>query len=115
MSKLIRLTENDLKEVVSKIVNNILKEGYMYGRHADDKLSPEEKKQSQMEDDWYRAEEKPYDYYTANNNKYNHNVHDDAIRHSGAKKHSRLDSFDDTKRGNSVRKFNGTLDSIIKK
>ena len=43
---------------------------------------------------------------------YNYNVHPNAFRASGAKRAGTLDAFDDSKRGDKVRRFNGTIRSI---
>lgn len=110
----IRITENDLHMLIKESVNKILNE-YTFGRYMFDGVSPDDKKRYQMEDDWFRDREKPYDYYTANDLMYNHNVHDNAFTSSGSKRSDRrLDSFESGKRGDMSRRFNGTLNSLKK-
>lgn len=81
-------------------------------RQASDEY-PEDKKYRDMSNDWWDYEDKRWiDQDEDLDKKYNHNVHDDAIKSSGGKRFSRLDAFDDTRKGDKVRKFNGTLDSL---
>lgn len=112
-NKLIRITESDLHMLIRESVDKILKE-YTFGRHMMSGISPEDKKRYEMEDDWVRDSEKPYDYDSSNSKMYNHNVHDNAFKSSGSKRVNRLDSFDAGKRGDMSRRFNGTLDSLKK-
>lgn len=75
----------------------------------------DEDKAYQMDRDWNNYREKNYiGFEDDESDDYNHNVHLNAFRSSGAKKAGTLDAFDDTNRGDKVRRFNGTMRSLRK-